>query len=597
VSDYQDIALKLGVDLDLPRNEMLVEVCKAIQKQPQWVLILDNANDVVLFGKKEVNMSTNLLKYIPRAVRGTILWTTRNRAIGNTPAGFALNIIVSVMKATEAMELLGVDHATQTIEERFVKNTLLAELEWHTLAVYQAAAYMRTTSTRARQYLAILRSNSIRLGVNQSNTPDEHGESDPYKGVLKTTQIAINWLAKHDSSAYKMLHVVAYFHHRNIPPQILEGSDNKEELKATRVSGTTSKLHEISNSSISNAKYRLLDFGFITQRYSTNVEQKRYDMHELVQEAVRSGLRIDIYFRYDPGDVFLTTALQTLEDIAGYTAPERRMKENYSAHVAEVAKWSSGIGRTIETAERLTRLSNIFFSARQWAQAEPLLTSALNIQYKLLGNDNPKTVMNMADLGLAYYGQGRYGDAQSLQVRALGVSTKRFGVKHLNTVRIMMSLARTYQVMGQMDQAELLAKDAVELYKEVLGYTHPESILGMELLASMYDQKGRVGDIEALYRDVMNHQRRQLGAKDPRTLEAMGKLAIIWSKIGREDDAIELMGKCYELRKDVLGPDHPETQECMEFLEDWKSKVNALLTPEGKKAIDEGSEGEDEDTL
>src|SRR5262245_20271429 len=59
--DYKKIAAKLGVDQDLEGEKLLEAVKQCIEAQPQWLLILDNADNLCLFGVGEAATQTKSL--------------------------------------------------------------------------------------------------------------------------------------------------------------------------------------------------------------------------------------------------------------------------------------------------------------------------------------------------------------------------------------------------------------------------------------------------------------------------------------------------------------------------------------------------------
>lgn len=50
LQDYKIIARKLSLDENLKSEDLLAEVRDHIEAQLDWVLILDNADDLTLFG-------------------------------------------------------------------------------------------------------------------------------------------------------------------------------------------------------------------------------------------------------------------------------------------------------------------------------------------------------------------------------------------------------------------------------------------------------------------------------------------------------------------------------------------------------------------
>lgn len=56
--DYKTIARRLGLAENLDGEELLTAVRERIESEPQWLLILDNADDLGLFGVGQTSHDT-----------------------------------------------------------------------------------------------------------------------------------------------------------------------------------------------------------------------------------------------------------------------------------------------------------------------------------------------------------------------------------------------------------------------------------------------------------------------------------------------------------------------------------------------------------
>src|SRR5947209_17681250 len=72
ISSYRDLAINLGLDkkgaMERSENEIIEWVCSWLQERTKWLLVLDNADDV---------MSREVFQLLPR-VGGDIIITTRD---------------------------------------------------------------------------------------------------------------------------------------------------------------------------------------------------------------------------------------------------------------------------------------------------------------------------------------------------------------------------------------------------------------------------------------------------------------------------------------------------------------------------------------
>ena len=72
--DYQSIARRLGLADTLDGEKLLTAVRLQIEADPCWVLVLDNADDLRLFGiGPQSTELASLSAFVPRGPAGTVL--------------------------------------------------------------------------------------------------------------------------------------------------------------------------------------------------------------------------------------------------------------------------------------------------------------------------------------------------------------------------------------------------------------------------------------------------------------------------------------------------------------------------------------------
>jgi hypothetical protein len=89
-------------------------VRQRIEADPCWLLVIDNADDLGLFGVGGTRKSrmgdekelVDLNDFVPRGPVGTVLWTSRDKRIAGSLVGAQRAINVARMTDAEAMALL-----------------------------------------------------------------------------------------------------------------------------------------------------------------------------------------------------------------------------------------------------------------------------------------------------------------------------------------------------------------------------------------------------------------------------------------------------------------------------------------------------------
>ena len=107
---YSEIAKEAGISLDLKGEDLLLAVQKWIEQLPNWLLILDNVDDLRIFKKVYSHQNTGqspnpeLLRFVPRK-NGIVLWTSRDNSILGRLVDHSRGVEVRGMSDQEALRL------------------------------------------------------------------------------------------------------------------------------------------------------------------------------------------------------------------------------------------------------------------------------------------------------------------------------------------------------------------------------------------------------------------------------------------------------------------------------------------------------------
>ncbi|KAH7489602.1 hypothetical protein FOMA001_g2269 [Fusarium oxysporum f. sp. matthiolae] len=578
LADYKTIGKKLGVDERLDGLDLLDAVRSAIEARSKWVMVVDNADDLTMFGvgqqAKDEEMNDTLYKYVPHGSQGTTLWTSRDAHIVGTLVGSPRGIAVRSMAMDEATTLLARTRGDSSTVERGLReagvDALLEELQCLPLAISQAGAYMRRMSMTAEQYLGLLRQGQTRWEVLTMSDTDRHRRPEVSNSVLETWRISTERIRVESEMSYRMLHVVAFVDNQDIPHELMMAAANRcdtDDGSSTRQATELEALKAIA---------RLKEFSFLSLR-QTQDGGRSYEMHKLVQEAVRYGLRISGLAGTTVGKAlgvddgpkkgeayYCSTALQVVDDLFPSSEPASWAQcEQYVTHAIRVGEWAEVGGTEIETATLLQRVSLFLHDRGRWREKGPMDSRAWDLRRRMLGIRHSDTIWSMASLGATYHAQGKYDEAERLKDEALDFRREVLGEKHPDTIWSMASLAVTYHAQGRYDEAEKLQDEVLALRREVLGEKHPDTIRSMADLATTYHGQGRYDEAQGICREVLNLRREVLGDKHPDTIGSMADLATTYHAQGRYDKAQGICREVLNLRREVLGEKHPDTIRSM----------------------------------
>jgi len=219
--------------------------------------------------------------------------------------------------------------------------------------------------------------------------------------------------------------------------------------------------------------------------------------------------------------------------------------------------------RTLRT---LSRLGWIADRQGKYVEAEGLDSQALEIQRRVLGPDHPDTLYSMNHLALTYSDESKNAQAEALLLQTVDIRRRVLGPEHPDTLMSMNNLANVYFNQGKYAQVEALQSQLLEIRRRVLGAEHPNTLMSMHNLANAYRAEGKYARAEALYNQTLEIQRRVLGPDHPETLASMNNLVAAYFYEGKYAEAEALQNQTLEIQRRVLGPEHPQTLRSMEGL-------------------------------
>ncbi|WYZ39136.1 hypothetical protein EsH8_III_001050 [Colletotrichum jinshuiense] len=571
--DYTLIARKAGLS-NLHGEELLTAVCHFIEAQPRWLLVLDNADDLRLFGvgvapsrNSTAQPSRSLYRFVPKGTSGSVLWTSRDKRVAGSLVGPSRAVEITSMLPIEAQALLAMTRGCALRDEELDDAAvLLSELHHIPLPVSQAAAYMRRTNTPVKKYVSRLQDGKKRWALLRKTDFDRHRREGISNSIFETWNITIEHLKQEDETAVKILYILAYIDNQNIPVEIIKAA--ADVSFSENISRSVSRENSCPNDdnaedsddsddSVTEAITRLIEFSFLHMTISPNGKPV-YDMHQLVQEATLFSHSVGN--DRTNGACYSRLAIQILIDVF----PDRRREnwekcENCVPHILRAGNWAELAGEEIQVSNLLAQLSNYLYDRGQWWEKEKTDDRAYLLRQKAIGIRHPNTIDSLASLATTYHAQGRYSEAEKIKIEVLELRREVLGKRHPDTIASMANLATTYHGQGRYREAEKIKIEVLELHKEILGKRHPDTITSMASLATTYYKQGRYNEVEKTDIEVLELRQEILGKRHPDTIASMASLATTYHEQGRYREAEKIKIEVLELHKEILGKRHPDT--------------------------------------
>ncbi|KAL6359008.1 hypothetical protein LRP88_09206 [Fusarium phalaenopsidis] len=534
--DYKTIAGVLGLGSRLEGSELLGAVRRGIESQKRWVLIVDNADDLGLFGVGQTSGKQQgaLLDSIPKGPNGTVLWTSRDQRVDGSLVGPQRGIQVAKMTVKESRKLLEKwrRQVTPSEEVREVE-LLLEELQWLPLAISQAGAYLYRTDTSVSEYLSQLKRETGRWRVLGEDEFDRHRRGDAQNSVLRTWAISIRRLKQESQTAYRILHVLAFVDNQNIPVELLAAAAKYREETQTAeprqgewtLKRVARRLKDFSFRSASpspeeqvkkedpdelgRAVRRLKDFSFMTEHRGEG-NRRAFEMHKLVQDAARYGLKTQQSAGQNEG-YFAKVALHVVDGVypqdTYYNNKTQGDCERYLAHALRVCDWAESHG----------------------------MEKAYDLQVRICK---------------FLYSRGRYEELRLARETKLRLTQKAFGERHRDSIFALQDLGWALHYLDQLQEAEECANKAVTLAQETQGDKDELTLECKRLLALARRGQGRFEQAKQLLMETLDDARQFFDEDHRAILDCMHILALAHIDLEEYDEADELLSR---LLKSVKG--------------------------------------------
>jgi tetratricopeptide (TPR) repeat protein len=546
---FQNIAQKTKcANADVEDSTVVAqEVLRWLEKQDKWLLVLDNVDDISVING-----------YLPEASpRGHTLITTRNPNTFGIPAKGLEIPVLSAQDATELFLLRA--NVTAREDESSEATKIVTELGFLPLVIEQAAAYVREQLKDIFKFMAVYAAyrKDIHLERPQGNWD--------YKEVVATTwSLSFKKIKESNATATKLLRLFAFLNPDGILFNFLDaGKQGSEALR------------------------ELLDNDFVCNKALSHLEQfsliRRIESGQiiLIHRVVQSVIKDDL------GEENTKEYLQMAVDLF-LSAFSKVSSENtflcrqfQSQVVGPLIGSISGQLYTEAAGEILGRVGIFLCYDGKFANSERLLVESVKTFRKLLGNDNPRSLIALHDLGIVYYFRDRLKEACELQEQILETRQRVLGEADPYTLSAMTNLAATYRKLGQNMKALRLQQRLVDVMKSSLDDSHPDALMNLDNLATIYHDLGDTKKAIELHERVLKLRQGTLGDEDRNTLQSMDNVAHMYANMGRMKEGSQLHKRALEGRKRILGEEHPSTLESannLAYCYDALGKIDEALT-------------------
>jgi tetratricopeptide (TPR) repeat protein len=574
--------------LALPQKEMqdqqvMVQAVKNwLQNQTDWLLILDNADDLALVSD-----------FLPTTGKGHVLLTTRATSMGRLvqrleiktlqpEEGAAFVLRRAALLTTDAV----LDQAVP--EEVELALELVEEMGGLPLALDQAGAYIEETQCGLANYLHLYRRHHARLLNERGGLVPDHPEP-----VATTWALSFARVEQANPAAADVLRVCVFLQPDAIPEEIL--------LEGARHLGPHIPALADDPLAFNQALKVLLSYSLIQR----NPTERLLFVHPLVQvvlkdtmdestfrlwgertvQAVETALpdvdhsavpRYDRCIAHALGCALLIeqlhltslSATALLHQTGLYLAEHARYAEaetffQYCFHILmEQGPGSAGPHMTL----LLNNMANLYYQQGKYAEAEPLFQMALDMREEVLGPEHPLVASPLHGLSLLYQDQGKYAEAEPLCRRALHIWEQALGPTHPQIAEPLNSLANLCCRQGKYAEAEPLYQRALHILEQGLSPAHLQVAYPLCGLANLYAEQRKYTEAESLFQRALYIRERILGTTHPEVAYPLHGLALLYYEQGKYAEAEPLFQRVLGIWESTLGSRHHQVAALLQNL-------------------------------
>lgn len=513
---YKEIATKIkmpGIDEPNANTLKLVSDWLSEEENGPWLMVLDNADDPEVWTGSALprspvssEQSVRLAGYVPRGGKhGSVLINTRNTQIAKALSSDRKKPIeVSIFGTDDAVALLRskISEDDEITEEHAIE--LAESLDFLSLAITQAAAYLDENDISVAHYLELVRSSKAETSELLSHENyDDNRDPDIQNSVFQTWKISFDQISRQFPRSANILSLMAMLDRQAISVDLLRLDDEKD-------------LDFI------NAIQKLKAYPLIAEESKGKI----YSMHRIVELSIRWYLETQ-----KTTTIYQEKALSSVHkcfppdgDYAYWSSIEV-----LNPHVQIVL----GYAFTEECCElqqaRLMYVLGYYESERGLhSVAVQYLSDSVKLCEKNADSDKDVSIDARHFLAFSLGELGRYEEAKIEICRAIEMQEKNRPEKP--DPRLLGSSASILGHQGKFQESESLFQEALELSTVHNGPVHTQTLTIMNNLAVLYEDHDRFSEAEILSQEVLAMKINSLGVGNPSTLVTMGNLASVLGK-------------------------------------------------------------------
>jgi len=525
-------------------DHLATDVLKWLNSTDQWLLVLDNVDDV--------SVVRDLLPAYDTG--GHVLITTRIGDVRRIPAE---GLEILPMEELEGIEFLmavsNIDSEGSNLDEARMIVEVLGGLP---LAIDQAAAFIRSSDTYA--FLDILSNNASEL---LSETPlGNH----PYpRSISCTSSISLGQLSP---AAKSLAELFAFLNPDEILVDFLEAGACELKGSAGPIIRKRYSFVKALSDLQSLSLVKVWDKG------------QKISMHRLVQFVIRDSL--SPVNRLDTEDEILQISANAFPYSLTRLGAESRMV--CRRFLPQITGGVLNFQRSAYDQFALSPLSDsvaaFLFDDGHFSECQRLDERLVEVRTRILGPNDPRTLCVMRGLAMIYSSPQNDTATRAKGFKlfhdTLDRQTTHLGPSHPDTLWTKHGIGVMLYLRDQLDEAAKILQETFQARSRILGVDNLHTLRTQFFLSQVYWRQGLLLDALNLMEGTLVVQFQSLGETHADTLRTMHLLAKLNAELGHINQARTLYERTLKLTE-LVGEAQWSTRHIkteMKMLDKWTKK-------------------------
>jgi tetratricopeptide (TPR) repeat protein len=579
------------------QNKAKDAVYRWLQKHSNWLLILDNVEDLSL-----------LRQFVPVKRTGAVLLTTRRAVTEPVAQAFELELLPendAILFLLKRTKVLAVDQFLAAASEHDIEaaraiTRLLGHLP---LALDQAGAYILEAPCSFAEYGELFQTCRSKL-LQRRIAEDMLPATDHPESVMATFILNLRQVQQRNPAAGELFRLCAFLAPDTIPEEIItEGASLLGEVLAPVAwdalrfykaietlrayslvqrdpQGKTLSIHRMTQAVRQDTMkeeeqrrwveraLRVVSAAFpkVEQKNWQECEQLLPHIERVVQHLERLGMM------NEEAGLLVSEAAMYLRDRSRY--PEAESLLHLTLHALE-RRFGPEHPSMISP---LNTLASLYMYMGEYKKAKALCERVLQLYEQQ--PERPRKDIPLHILGTCLIEQKNYGqDVESLLRGALQIRQQALGQMHPEVATTLNALAVLYTCQGEYEKAEGAYKEAQPIYEQHGEYLKLAYVLCN--LGELYLNQGNYTDSGPLFRQAQEMCEQQLEPGHHGMAVPLNGLARWHFEQGNYTEAEHLYQQTLQILEQAVGQEHPETANVIHDLARLRERQGEKGQPEG----------------